>query len=90
MKKIVSKKQKYNLVPFDVIKAASEGDIVAIQTILKHYERYIVKLSTRIIRDEFGNSYLCVDEVMKQQLEAHLVVKILSFRLVPWNRNSKV
>lgn len=42
------------LVPFDVIKKASEGDILSINQILKHYEGYIARLSVRKMYDEYG------------------------------------
>ena len=32
------RKEEKNLLPFHIIKAASEGDAQAIQTVLKHYE----------------------------------------------------
>ncbi len=70
-------------VQFSIIKAASEGDIQAIDCILQHYERYIIKLSTRILYDEYGRSYVCVDEALKHKLEAKLVAKILEFQPVP-------
>ncbi len=35
------------LLPFPVIAAAADGDINAINTVLKHYEGYIAVLSTK-------------------------------------------
>ena len=46
------------LVPFAVIKAATEGDSEALAKVLKHFEGYIAKMSTRVFYDEFGQSYL--------------------------------
>ena len=54
--------EERNLLPFHIIKAASEGDVEAIHAVLAHYEGYIAKLSTRTLRDEDGNTYLYVDE----------------------------
>lgn len=41
-----------NLLPFHIIKAASEGEVMAINEVLKHYEGYIITLSTRKMYDE--------------------------------------
>lgn len=38
MKKRCKNSEEKNLLPFHIIKAASEGDVMAINTVLKHYE----------------------------------------------------
>lgn len=38
MKKMYKSRNKENLLPFYIIKAASEGDVSAINAVLKHYE----------------------------------------------------
>ena len=76
--------EKRNLLPFHIIKAASEGDAEAIQTVLKHYEGYIVKLLTRKMYDEFGQNHYCVDETLRRRLETMLIAKTLVFRPVPY------
>ena len=38
MKKMYKTRNKENLLPFHIIKAASEGDVSAINAVLKHYE----------------------------------------------------
>jgi hypothetical protein len=40
MKKMSKTRNKENLLPFHIIKAASEGDVSAINAVLKHYEGY--------------------------------------------------
>ena len=44
MKKMYKSRNEENLLPFHIIKAASEGDVSAINAVLKHYEGYIIKL----------------------------------------------
>ena len=61
-------KHKYTLLPFDVIEEAVTGDVDAINTVLRHYERYILTLSTRTLYDETGTPHLCVDEELKRRL----------------------
>ena len=63
------------------IKSATEGDIDAINLILKHYERYILKLSTRMIYDKTGRLCYEVDEALRRRLETKLSTKILTFKL---------
>ena len=76
--------EEKNLLPFHIIKAASEGDAEAIQAVLKHYEGYIAKLSTRKMYDEFGRPHNCVDETLRRRLETKLIAKTLAFRPVPY------
>ena len=47
MTKRCRSREEKNLLPFHIIKAASEGDVLAINKVLKHYEGYIITLSTR-------------------------------------------
>lgn len=70
------------LLPFDVIEAATTGDSEALAQVLKHFEGYIAKMSTRIFYDEFGQSYLRVDDDLKQRIECKLMAQIiLKFKL---------
>ena len=76
------RKRKSNdqVLPYETIQAASKGDTEAMYTVLRHYEGYIARLSTRRFYDEYGNAYLCVDEAMRRRLEIKLIIGILSFR----------
>ena len=69
------------LLSFPVIAAASGGDIDAINKVLKHYEGYIIALSTRRLYDEYGNAHLFLDEELRRELETRLITKILTFRV---------
>ena len=66
------------LLPLSVIRAARAGDSEAMDRILRYYEGYINKLSTRKFRDEFGRSYDCLDEYMKRRLEIKLIHSIVT------------
>lgn len=52
-----------------------------INLILKHYERYILKLSTRMIYDKTGRLCYDVDEALRRRLETKLITKTLTFKL---------
>lgn len=70
------------LIPFQIIKKASEGDIQAINEVLKHYEGYIANLSIRKMYDEYGSVHYCVDETLRRRLETKLIKTILGFKIV--------
>ncbi len=72
---------KNYLLPVHVIKAAADGDVEAINYILKHYDGYIAKLATRKFYDEYGQSYYGVDPDLKRRLETKLITKILDFEV---------
>ena len=78
------RKEEKHLLPFHIIKAASEGDAEAIQAVLKHYEGYIARLSTRKMYDEFGQIHYCVDETLRRRLETKLIAKTLDLNPVPY------
>ena len=44
MRKNDTQMKKSELLPFHIIKAASEGDVEAINTVLKHYEACLPEL----------------------------------------------
>lgn len=76
----MSNRTKNNhLLSYPVIVLASDGDVDAINAVLKHYEGYIATLSMRTFYDESGNPHLCVDEALRRRLETKLITKILTF-----------
>lgn len=74
------RKPRYKLLPRDTIQAAAKGEPDAVAAVLHHYEGYIAKLSTRRLFDEYGNTYLCVDEALRRRLEIKLITGVLAFR----------
>jgi len=68
-----------NLLPFDIIETAASGDVEAINQVLKHYEGYIIALSTKRLFDEQGKPYMVVDTETRRILETRLIVKIMQF-----------
>lgn len=74
-------KNKQKVLTFTIIVLATEGDTLAIEQVLHHFELYINKLSQTIFLDEFGNSYIYIEDDIKRVLEAKLVMAILNFKL---------
>lgn len=69
------------MVSFPFIVKATDGDIEAINYILKHYKGYIAKRSLRLLRDEYGNQSMVVDEALRGRMETRLITKILAFEV---------
>lgn len=63
-------------IPFSIIEKAINEDIEAIDYILAHYRNYIIRLSTRVARDENNNEYMYVDD-MRSRLESKLIYSII-------------
>ena len=64
-------------IPFSLIEKAINEDIEAIDYILAHYRNYIIRLSTRVARDENNNEYMYVDDDMRSRLESKLIYSII-------------
>ena len=65
------------LLPMDVIEAARAGEPLALERILRYYDRYITKLCTRTLYDKDGLPHIGIDEYMKHRLQAKLVEAIV-------------
>ncbi|GGN56962.1 helix-turn-helix domain-containing protein [Oceanobacillus indicireducens] len=74
-------KTKYPIIPFSLIVKATDGDTEAINYIVKHYKGYLSKRSLRLMKDEYGNSHMIVDETLRGRLETRLITKILAFEI---------
>lgn len=74
-----SKKQRRQPLPYDVIVKATEGNSEALDTVLKHFDGYINTLATKRLYDEYGNTYLYVDQYRRQRLINKLISKILGY-----------
>ena len=64
-------------IPFSIIEKAINEEIEAIDYILAHYRNYIIRLSTRVARDENNNEYMYVDDDMRSRLENKLIYSII-------------
>lgn len=78
----MAKKKQNNLISYEIVKRASEGDADAINLVFAHYENYIKKLSIRPYVDEFGMTKFYIDYELKNRLEEKLLEKILDFEAV--------
>ena len=72
MKKNKAVHKGNGLLPYPVIVSASQGDILAMNVVLCHYEPYIARLSRRTSITENANPHPTVDgdslSVLKQNL----------------------
>ena len=67
-----------NRIPYATIVAAKSGDTEAMSKILRHYERYIIAHSMRVLYEEFGNHYEVLDQEWRQRIEAKLIFQTIS------------
>lgn len=69
------------LIDAETIIQAAAGDVESIHRVLKHYEGYIAKVSSKVLYDMDGTPYIFVDENMKKMLETKLITSILKFNV---------
>lgn len=67
-----------NRIPYATVVAAKSGDAEAMSEILRHYERYIIIHSMRVLYDEHGNHYEVLDHELRQRIETKLIFQIIS------------
>ena len=74
-------KNKQKVLPFPIIALAVNGDVNAVNHVLKHFEHYIIKLSQKTLFDEMGNPHIHVEPEIKRILETKLIVAMMNFDL---------
>jgi len=65
------------LVPFEIIEGAMARDPDAFAYILKHFEGYLITLSTRESVNDYGRPVVWVDYDLKRRLENKLISTII-------------
>lgn len=75
-------KVKRERLPYEVIVLAIQGDVIAVNKILKHFEQYIIKLSQQTLFDEMGNPHIHVEPEIRRILEIKLIIAITNFKLI--------
>lgn len=73
-----NEKKERKLLPFQTILDATKGNPIAMEKVLKHFEGYMLTLSTRKLTDEFGNTYSHVDDSIYRRLEIKLITTIVT------------
>lgn len=74
-------KNKQNILPFSIVVLATHGDINAINNVIKHFENYIIRLSQKMVFDEYGVLRPQIDEETKRLLETKLIAAVLKFKI---------
>ncbi|MCM6878891.1 helix-turn-helix domain-containing protein [Enterococcus faecium] len=75
-------KNSREVLPFPIIALAVNGDVNAVNHVLKHFEHYIIKLSQKTLFDEMGNPHIHVEPEIKRILETKLIVAMMNFDLM--------
>lgn len=73
--------KRYSMVKLPLIISAKEGNIEAINKIVRHYSGHITRLSLRPMIDESGRKHLIIDNELRQRLEIKLRNKIIKFEI---------
>ena len=84
MKKKRKRNRQYNerdLIPYDVIKAATQGDIEAIERILDHYEGYINSVSRGLYIKPNGECQYVIDRQLHDEIVVKIIEAILNFEI---------
>ena len=72
------------LVPVPTIMAAVSGNEQALAEVVMYYQGYIRALSTRVLKDQYGNEQYLVDEDMRLRLEVKLIRSVMTgFQILP-------
>ncbi len=69
------------MISYEVMVAAVEGDPVAAEKVLEHFDRYIDQLCTHAFVDEGGYVTYGVDGTRKTQLQGKLLAAMMRFKL---------
>ena len=73
-------RNKQRLLSEELIYAAISGKEAAVQKVIKYYEPYINRLSSRELYDGYGNIYIYSDHVLKTELQNKLITGILKLQ----------
>ena len=79
MKDRNSSQNEKGLLPFEMIRAANEGDLDAIVSVIVHYESYIRMQARRYYTKPNGQSEYATDDEIYDELVMKLIDAILSF-----------
>lgn len=71
-----------DLLSYEVIALAIQGDVNAVNQVLKHFEKYIIKLSQKTLFDEMGFPHIHVEPDIQRILETKLIIAITNFKLI--------
>ena len=66
---------------YELINSAIKGDIDAINIIMRIYEPYINKLSTKRLFDKSGNEYMGIDVDLHDRLKRKLLKIIVNYKV---------
>ena len=69
------------MITYMKIYKASDGDVLASQEVVQHFDSYINTLCTHLFLYENGNGEYAVDTVMKSYLQGKLLEAVIKFKL---------
>jgi hypothetical protein len=73
-----------NLLSYETILEATNGDTAALTAVQHHYQPYINRLSSRTYMDEYGYIHHYVDDTLRQRLQTKLIIAVMKFNAEKW------
>lgn len=77
-----NQKSRGRLIPYTVIICAVQGDPMAMDQVIGHYNPYIVFLSRRNVRDEEGYLFTMPNPEIEACLTSRLVQAVVRFKII--------
>lgn len=75
-----SRTKSNDVLYFEVLKNAMDGDTSAINALLKHYAPYLKKMATRELFDTDGTMHTVYDDEIRRELEIKFITGLLEFK----------
>lgn len=72
------KTKQFKEFSIETIMKAKSGDMETLYSILDYFNGYIKKLSTQVLKDEYDNTYLYIDNDIRSRLEVILISRIIN------------
>jgi hypothetical protein len=78
--------ENQQLVPYNKILKASQGNTEEINWIINYYKPYITTLATIECTSQDGKVYYVIDDEIYNRIKIKLIKKILNFKPIPYEK----
>ena len=78
--------ENQQLVPYNKILKASQGNTEEINSIINYYKPYITTLATIECTSQDGKVYYVIDDEIYNRIKIKLIKKILNFKPIPYEK----
>ncbi|MDU2157754.1 helix-turn-helix domain-containing protein [Clostridium sp.] len=78
--------ENQQLIPYNKILKASQGNTEEINWIINYYKPYITTLATIECTSQDGKVYYVIDDEIYNRIKIKLIKKILNFKPIPYEK----